>query len=43
MADINRIFKALENPKTNWQWQLGLCKTLLVSPFEYARSIIHFD
>ncbi len=31
MADINRIFKALENPQANSS-QLGLCKALLVSP-----------
>ena len=38
MHDLNLIFKALENPKTNWQ-DLGLCKTLLVSPLN-MRDVI---
>jgi polyphosphate kinase len=32
MADINRIFKALESPESNWRQQLDLCKTLIISP-----------
>ena len=39
MADINRIFKALENPETNWKRQLGLCKTLLVSPLNMREAL----
>lgn len=38
MADINRIFRALENPNTHWS-QLGLCKTLLVSPTSLRKSL----
>lgn len=38
MADINRIFKALEDPKANWR-QLALCKTLLVSPLNLRESL----
>jgi polyphosphate kinase len=37
MDDLNFIFKALENPKTNWQY-LGLCKTLLVSPLNMREA-----
>ncbi len=38
MADLNRIFKTLENPEKNW-FQLGLCKTLLVSPVSMREAI----
>lgn len=41
MADINRIFNALENWKTGSQ-QLKLCKTLLVSPVSMRSSLISF-
>lgn len=39
MADINRIFKVLENPKPNLK-QLGLCKILLVSPVNLRQSLL---
>ena len=39
MDDLNLIFKALENPKTNWQ-DLGLCKTLLVSPLNMRKAYL---
>jgi polyphosphate kinase len=38
MKDINRIFKALENPGKNW-YQLSLCKALLVSPVSMHDAI----
>lgn len=38
MADLNRIFKALENPEKNWS-QLSLCKTLLISPVNMRAAI----
>lgn len=39
MADINRIFKYLENPKTAVQ-QLHSCKTLLTCPHDMRRKLI---
>lgn len=39
MADINRIFNAIENPEANWRRQLGLCKTLLVSPLNIRTGL----
>jgi len=39
MCDINRIFKVLENPETNWKQQLGLCKTLLLSPLNMREAL----
>ncbi|MBA2728070.1 MAG: polyphosphate kinase 1, partial [Parachlamydiaceae bacterium] len=41
MADINRIFKALENPESNWKRQLGLCKTLLVTPLNMRKALLY--
>lgn len=38
MADINRIFNALEDPNKNWN-QLAQCKTLLVSPVNMRQTI----
>lgn len=38
MADLNRIFRALENPSTQWG-QLALCKTLLVSPVNMREAL----
>ncbi|MBA3816633.1 MAG: polyphosphate kinase 1 [Parachlamydiaceae bacterium] len=38
MIDLNRIFKALENPIKNW-FQLSLCKTLLVSPVNMRETL----
>jgi len=38
MADINRIFKYIENPKLNAE-QLKLCKTLLISPVSMRREL----
>ncbi len=43
MADINRIFKGLENPETNWRQQLQLCKTLLVSPVNMRKALFTND
>jgi polyphosphate kinase len=39
MADINRIFSAIENWKTGMQ-QLRMCKTLMVCPVSMRRSLI---
>ena len=39
MADMNRIFKYLENPKTGIE-QLKLCNTLLISPTSMRREIL---
>ena len=39
MADLNRIFKALENPSSNWD-QLGLCKCLLVAPLNMREELL---
>ncbi len=39
MADINRIFKYLENPKTGID-QLKLCNTLLISPTSMRRELL---
>lgn len=39
MADINRIFSAIENWKTGPQ-QLRMCKTLMVCPVSMRRSLI---
>ncbi len=36
MADVNRIFTYLENPKTREQY-LKACKTLIVSPMHMRR------
>jgi polyphosphate kinase len=38
MADINRIFKVLENPEKNWK-QIEKCKVLLVSPVNMRESL----
>lgn len=40
MADLNSIFKGLENPDANWERQLGLCKTLLVSPVNMRDALL---
>jgi polyphosphate kinase len=40
MADINRIFTYLENPKTNERY-LKMCKTLLVCPLNMRKQLIH--
>ena len=39
MADMNRIFKYLENPKTGIE-QLKLCNTLLISPTSMRRELL---
>lgn len=39
LADINRIFKALEKPST-YLTQLRLCKTLLVCPLNMRKALI---
>lgn len=39
MADINHIFKALENPTEDWMQQLSLCHTLLVSPVNMREAL----
>jgi polyphosphate kinase len=39
MADINRIFKLLENPKTGTN-PLKLCKTLIVCPIMMRKELI---
>lgn len=38
MSDLNKIFKALENPQAHWN-QLGACKTLLVSPTTMRKEL----
>lgn len=38
ITDLNRIFRALENPERNWD-QLELCKTLLVSPINMREQL----
>lgn len=38
MDDLNRIFKALEHPKSHWH-ELGLCKTLLVTPLNMREAL----
>lgn len=38
MADVARIFSALENPQTKWK-QLALCKTVMVSPTNMRKAI----
>ena len=40
MADVNRIFKVLENPGTTWKRRLGACKTLLVSPINMRQTLL---
>ena len=40
MADINRIFKVLENPETTCSGSSGLCKILLVSPWNMREVLI---
>lgn len=40
MADLNRIFKVLENPGTTWKRRLGGCKTLLVSPINMRQTLL---
>lgn len=39
MADLLRIFKALENPNRHWL-ELGLCKSLIVSPLKMRSTIV---
>lgn len=39
MADIDRIFRALEHPKTHWK-QLDTCTALLVSPVNMRDTIL---
>ena len=38
MTDINRLFKILENPEKHG-WKPGLCKTLLVSPWNMREAL----
>jgi len=40
MADINHIFRALEHPESDWRTQLGLCKTLSVSPLNIRKVLL---
>jgi polyphosphate kinase len=39
MEDMNRIFMALENPKSNWG-KLSQCQSLLVSPVNMRETIL---
>ena len=44
MADINRIFKVLENPEKELEAAAeGLCKTLLVSPLNMREALLSYD
>lgn len=40
MADLNRIFKVLENPGATWRRRLGACKTLIISPVNMRQSLL---
>ena len=39
MSDVNRIFKSLENPKSNWRRKKDQYHTLLVSPLNMREAI----